>query len=107
MFILYWLLFIVSLFSPELIFEILLLTYKILNDQASSYLKDLIVPHYLNRALCSQNAGLSYIYRDMVTRDHRRSRTLGDFKQKRQNNHWWAVSRRAVELRPKNPLIDV
>lgn len=62
MFILYWLLFIVSLFSPELIFEILLFTYKILNDQASLYLKDLIVSHYLNRALCSQNAGLSYIY---------------------------------------------
>lgn len=68
MFILYWLLFIVSLFSPELIFEIL--TYKILNDQASSYLKDLIVPHYLNRALCSQNAGLSYIYMGSDSQRH-------------------------------------
>lgn len=26
---------------------------------------------------------------------------------KRQNNHWWLLSTRAVELRPKNPLIDV
>lgn len=47
------------------------------------------------------------IHKGMVTRDHRRSRTLGDFKQERQNNHWWVLSRRAVELRPKNPLIDV
>ena len=39
-------------------FKILLLTYKALNDQATSYLKGLIVGYFPNRALCSQTAGL-------------------------------------------------
>ena len=34
------------------------LTYKALNDQAPSYLKDLIVRYFSNRTLCSQTAGL-------------------------------------------------
>ncbi|XP_072246412.1 uncharacterized protein [Leuresthes tenuis] len=39
-------------------FKILLLTYKVLNDRAPSYLKDLIVRYFPNRALRSQTAGL-------------------------------------------------
>ena len=39
-------------------FKILLLTYKALNDQAPSYLKELIVPYCPARTLRSQNAGL-------------------------------------------------
>ena len=39
-------------------FKILLLTYKALNDRAPSYLKDLIVRYFPNRALCFQTAGL-------------------------------------------------
>ncbi len=39
-------------------FKILLLTYKALNGQAPSYLKELIVPYYPTRTLRSQNAGL-------------------------------------------------
>ena len=39
-------------------FKILLLTYKALNGQAPSYLKELIVSYHPNRALRSQNAGL-------------------------------------------------
>ncbi|XP_075330633.1 uncharacterized protein LOC142388967, partial [Odontesthes bonariensis] len=39
-------------------FKILLLTYKALNDRAPSYLKDLIVRYFPNRALRSQTAGL-------------------------------------------------
>ena len=39
-------------------FKILLLTYKSLNDQAPSYLKDLVVPYHPNRVLRSQTAGL-------------------------------------------------
>ena len=39
-------------------FKILLLTYKALHGQAPSYLKELIVPHYPTRTLCSLNAGL-------------------------------------------------
>ncbi len=38
--------------------KILLLTYKALNDQAPSYLKELIVPYYPTRALRSQDADL-------------------------------------------------
>lgn len=44
-------------------FKILLLTYKALNDQAPSYLKELIVPYFPNRALRSQNAGLLVVPR--------------------------------------------
>ena len=39
-------------------FKILLLTYKALNGQAPSYLKELLVPYHPTRALRSQNAGL-------------------------------------------------
>ncbi|XP_054865229.1 uncharacterized protein LOC129348587 [Amphiprion ocellaris] len=39
-------------------FKILLLTYKALNNQSPSYLKDLIVPYYPSRTLRSQTAGL-------------------------------------------------
>uniref|UniRef100_A0A8C6M9C7 Reverse transcriptase domain-containing protein n=1 Tax=Nothobranchius furzeri TaxID=105023 RepID=A0A8C6M9C7_NOTFU len=39
-------------------FKILLLTYKALNNQAPSYISDLIVPYVPNRALRSQTAGL-------------------------------------------------
>ena len=39
-------------------FKILLLTYKAVNGQAPSYLKELIVPYYPTRTLRSQNAGL-------------------------------------------------
>ena len=39
-------------------FKILLLTYKALNGQAPSYLKELIVPYQPTRTLRSQNAGL-------------------------------------------------
>ena len=44
-------------------FKILLLTYKALNDQAPSYLKELIVPYVPARALRSQNAGLLVVPR--------------------------------------------
>ncbi len=37
-------------------FKVLLLTYKALNNQAPSYLKELIVPYYPSRSLRSQNA---------------------------------------------------
>ncbi|MDF5005136.1 hypothetical protein P3575_24015, partial [Vibrio parahaemolyticus] len=39
-------------------FKILLLTYKALNGQAPSYLRELIVPYYPTRTLRSENAGL-------------------------------------------------
>ncbi|KAK0136277.1 hypothetical protein N1851_027827 [Merluccius polli] len=39
-------------------FKILLLNYKALHGQAPSYLKELIVPYYPTRTLCSLNAGL-------------------------------------------------
>ena len=44
-------------------FKILLLTYKALNDRAPSYLKDLIVGYFPNRALRSQTAGLLVVPR--------------------------------------------
>ena len=44
-------------------FKILLLTYKALNDRAPSYLKDLIVRYFPNRALRSQTAGLLVVPR--------------------------------------------
>ena len=44
-------------------FKILLLTYKALNDRAPSYLKDLIIGYFPNRALCSQTAGLLVVPR--------------------------------------------
>ena len=44
-------------------FKILLLTYKALNGQAPSYLKELLVPYYPTRTLRSQNAGLLVVPR--------------------------------------------
>ena len=44
-------------------FKILLLTYKTVNGQAPSYLKDLIVPYHPNRALRSETAGLLVVPR--------------------------------------------
>ncbi|XP_072251172.1 uncharacterized protein [Leuresthes tenuis] len=44
-------------------FKILLLTYKVLNDRAPSYLKDLIVRYFPSRALRSQTAGLLVVPR--------------------------------------------
>ena len=44
-------------------FKNLLLTYKALNDQAPSYLKDLIAGYFPNRALCSQTAGFLVVPR--------------------------------------------
>ena len=44
-------------------FKILLLTYKALNGQAPSYIRDLIVPYVPNRALRSQSAGLLVVPR--------------------------------------------
>ncbi|XP_054875006.1 uncharacterized protein LOC129350900 [Amphiprion ocellaris] len=44
-------------------FKILLLTYKALNNQSPSYLKDLIVPYYPSRTLRSQTAGLLVVPR--------------------------------------------
>ncbi|XP_034015853.1 uncharacterized protein LOC117501131, partial [Thalassophryne amazonica] len=44
-------------------FKILLLTYKVLNNQVPSYLRDLIVPYHPNRALRSQTAGLLVVPR--------------------------------------------
>lgn len=37
-------------------FKLILLTFKVLNDQAPSYLTDLIVPYYPNRALHCKTA---------------------------------------------------
>uniref|UniRef100_A0A8C6LEU9 Reverse transcriptase domain-containing protein n=1 Tax=Nothobranchius furzeri TaxID=105023 RepID=A0A8C6LEU9_NOTFU len=44
-------------------FKILLLTYKALNNQAPSYISDLIAPYVPNRALRSQTAGLLVVPR--------------------------------------------
>uniref|UniRef100_A0A8D3CNL5 Reverse transcriptase domain-containing protein n=1 Tax=Scophthalmus maximus TaxID=52904 RepID=A0A8D3CNL5_SCOMX len=44
-------------------FKILLLTYKALNNQAPSYLTELLVSYYPNRSLCSVNAGLLVVPR--------------------------------------------
>uniref|UniRef100_A0A8C6L998 Reverse transcriptase domain-containing protein n=1 Tax=Nothobranchius furzeri TaxID=105023 RepID=A0A8C6L998_NOTFU len=44
-------------------FKILLLTYKALNNQAPSYISNLIVPYVPNRALRSQTAGLLVVPR--------------------------------------------
>ena len=44
-------------------FKILLLTYKALNGQAPSYLKDLVLPYHPNRPLRSQNTGLLVVPR--------------------------------------------
>ena len=44
-------------------FKIVLLTYKALNGQAPSYLRELIVPYHPTRALRSQNAGLLVVPR--------------------------------------------
>lgn len=78
--------------------------YRIL--KTSSY-HIISIEHFALRMQGWATSTWEVIHKGMVTRDHRRSRTLGDFKQERQNNHWWVLSRRAVELRPKNPLIDV
>uniref|UniRef100_A0A8C6LQD5 Reverse transcriptase domain-containing protein n=1 Tax=Nothobranchius furzeri TaxID=105023 RepID=A0A8C6LQD5_NOTFU len=48
-------------------FKILLLTYKALNNQAPSYISDLIVPYVPNRALRSQTAGLLVVPRTSKT----------------------------------------
>ena len=45
------------------VFKILLLTYKALNDQAPSYLKDLRVLNYPSRTSRSQNTGLLVVSR--------------------------------------------
>lgn len=39
-------------------FKLILLTFKVLNDQAPSYLTDLIVSYYPNRAHFRQTAGI-------------------------------------------------
>ena len=44
-------------------FKILLLTYKTLNGQAPSYLKELIIPYYPTGTLRSQDAGLLVVPR--------------------------------------------
>ena len=49
-------------------FDILLLTEKALNDQAPSYLKDLVVQYFPNRALCSQTAGILVVPRVSTSR---------------------------------------
>ena len=49
-------------------FKIFLLTYKALNDQAPSYLKDFIVRYFPNRALCPQTAGLLVVPRASKSR---------------------------------------
>ena len=49
-------------------FKILLLTYKALNDQAPSYLKELIEPYYPSRTLHSQNEGLLVVPRVSTSR---------------------------------------
>ena len=41
----------------RIIFKILLLTYEALNNQAPSYIKELITPYYPYRSLRSQNKG--------------------------------------------------
>ena len=50
------------LWNPHYLW-ILLLSYKALNDPAPSYLKDLIVRYFPNRALRSQTAGLLVVPR--------------------------------------------
>ena len=55
-------------------FKILLLTYKALNGQAPSYLKELIVPYYPTRTLHSQNAGLLVVPR--VSKSRMRGRAF-------------------------------
>ena len=49
-------------------FKILVLTYKAPNSQAPSYLKELIVPYYPSRTLCSKNAGLLVVPKVSVSR---------------------------------------
>ncbi|XP_065326200.1 uncharacterized protein LOC135932628 [Pelmatolapia mariae] len=49
-------------------FKILLLTYKVLNNQAPSYLNDLVVPYHPIRALCSRSAGLLVVPRVFKSR---------------------------------------
>ena len=44
-------------------FKILLLTYKALNGQAPSYLKEFIVPYYPTRTLRSQHAAYWWLLR--------------------------------------------
>jgi len=44
-------------------FKIILLTYKAFNGQAPSYLKDLPLRYFPNRALCSQTSGLFVVPR--------------------------------------------
>uniref|UniRef100_UPI000D3040EA uncharacterized protein LOC112434934 n=1 Tax=Maylandia zebra TaxID=106582 RepID=UPI000D3040EA len=49
-------------------FKILLLTYKVLNNQAPSYLNDLVVPYHPIRALRSRTAGLLVVPRVFKSR---------------------------------------
>uniref|UniRef100_A0A3P8PIB2 Pyrin domain-containing protein n=1 Tax=Astatotilapia calliptera TaxID=8154 RepID=A0A3P8PIB2_ASTCA len=49
-------------------FKILLLTYKVLNNQAPSYLNDLVVPYHPIRALRSRSAGLLVVHRVFKSR---------------------------------------
>uniref|UniRef100_A0A669EZ97 Reverse transcriptase domain-containing protein n=1 Tax=Oreochromis niloticus TaxID=8128 RepID=A0A669EZ97_ORENI len=49
-------------------FKILLLTYKVLNNQAPSYLNDLVVPYHPIRALRSRSAGLLAVPRVFKSR---------------------------------------
>ncbi|XP_065326144.1 uncharacterized protein LOC134624237 [Pelmatolapia mariae] len=49
-------------------FKILLLTYKVLNNQAPSYLNDLVVPYHPIRALRSRSAGLLVVPRVFKSR---------------------------------------
>uniref|UniRef100_A0A669DT12 Reverse transcriptase domain-containing protein n=1 Tax=Oreochromis niloticus TaxID=8128 RepID=A0A669DT12_ORENI len=49
-------------------FKILLLTYKVLNNQAPSYLNDLVVPYHPIRALRSHTAGLLVVPRVFKSR---------------------------------------
>lgn len=44
-------------------FKILIMTYKVFNDQSPSYLKDPMVLNHPNRAVGSQTAGLFVVAR--------------------------------------------
>ncbi|TWW61852.1 hypothetical protein D4764_04G0004990 [Takifugu flavidus] len=49
--------------KSRIIFETLLLTYKVLRGLAPSYLEELVIPYQLNKPLRSQNAGLLVVPR--------------------------------------------
>ena len=54
-------------------FKIILLTYKAFNGQAPSYLKDLPLRYFPNRALCSQTSGLFVVPRVSKSRGRGRA----------------------------------